>query len=147
MNSRVQGLIYGETKEAQGLGSQIHHANNITYSMAICVCHDAHVIYIYIYIYTYTYTHTHTHIYIYIHRPNAHAAFHSRASSCIKQWECMEQRYKRIQAEHSSRCHSDSIIAICHAGTGFECLLTISYVEKFLFHLSLKCFMQVKWKG
>ena len=40
-------------------------------------------------------------------------------------------------------CHSYGIIAISHAGTGLESLPTISYVEKFIFHLSLS--VSRKW--
>jgi hypothetical protein len=54
----------------------------------------------------------------------------------------MGQRHKRIQAKHSSRCHSDGIIAIYNTGTGLQRLRTISYAEKSLppvagiFHVS-----------
>lgn len=72
----------------------------------------------------------------------ANLVFHSRVSYCIKQWESMGQRHKRIQAKHSSRCHSDGIIAIYNTGTGLQRLRTISYAEKSLppvagiFHVS-----------
>ena len=49
MRSLVQRLIYGETKRAQGLVSQIHDTNNIAYTRALCVRHDALVTYVCIY--------------------------------------------------------------------------------------------------